>query len=65
MMKNHCDSCVRGEFHGWSVELKISYDPAVVSQKQIRSMLVISGSHVGMGAWRPERGGSFGTFKVK
>lgn len=54
----------RGEFAGWSIELPIRYNAAVLSPEQIINLFNVGGFAVGVGEWRPEKNGSFGMFHV-
>ena len=54
----------RGEFSEWSIDLPIAYNARVLSAEQIVAMLDAAGFGVGIGEWRPENSGPFGTFHV-
>jgi hypothetical protein len=54
----------RGEFHEWNVKLNIRYNKGVVSEDQIRDYFTAGGFAVGVGEWRPEKGGQHGMYKV-
>ncbi len=54
----------RAEFKDWSIELPVQYNSAVITPAQIANLLNIAGFSVGVGDWRPEKGGSFGMFTV-
>lgn len=49
---------------GWRARLTISYNARAISDKQIVSLLQYAGFGVGLGDWRPERGGTYGRFHV-
>lgn len=55
----------RGEFRRWSATLPITYNARAISAEQIIGLFEIAGFSVGVGEWRPERDGSFGTFSVR
>jgi hypothetical protein len=63
--KKSADIRFRGEFHSWSVELRISYNRAAVSPEQIGMLINNAGFSVGVGEWRPEKDGSSGTFAIE
>lgn len=63
--KKSADIRFRGEFHEWSVELRISYNRAAISPEQIAMLINNSGFAVGVGEWRPEKDGSSGTFAIE
>ncbi len=54
----------RYAFRGWKCIVPVRFDGNILSVELIANMLSVAGFHVGVGAWRPEKGGSFGTFIV-
>jgi hypothetical protein len=54
----------RPEFQQWKALLTIKYDPAEVSIHQLVDLVQRAGFKVGVGEWRPEKGGSNGMFQV-
>jgi hypothetical protein len=54
----------RGEFKKWSVRLRIRYNAAVISPEQITNLFNTAGFAIGVGEWRPQKGGSYGMFHV-
>ena len=55
----------RPEFRNWSAKLKITYvDGGLVTIEQIVNALDAAGKVNGIAEWRPEKGGTFGTFHV-
>ena len=55
----------RGEFKRWNATLPIIYNARAISVEQITNLLMIAGFSVGVGEWRPERDGQFGTFSLE
>ena len=55
----------RGEFKQWSAEITIRYNANVMSMEQIINLFNLGGFAVGIGEWRPEKGGSFGMYHVE
>lgn len=55
----------RGEFKEWSAILPIQYNAGVITVEQLANMLNMGGFAVGVGEWRPEKGGSNGMFHVE
>lgn len=55
----------RGEFKEWSAEITIRYNANVMSIEQIINLFNLGGFAVGIGEWRPEKGGSFGMYHVE
>ena len=53
----------RGEIRNWSAELTITY-LSTISPEQIVALLNVGGMCNGVGEWRNEKGGSFGSFHV-
>lgn len=60
--KGSTDIRYRAEFKSWSTELEIVFNSNVVSLEQIVNLFSIGGFANGVGEWRPEKSGSFGTF---
>ena len=54
----------RGEFRNWTVNLRFNYNSTVISLEQIVNLFNVGGFACGVGEWRPERGGIYGTFHV-
>jgi hypothetical protein len=54
----------RGQLTGWSMRLLIKFNADVISAEQVINLLQIAGFSQGLGEWRPEKNGDFGTFKV-
>lgn len=53
----------RAEYRDWGAVLQIQYVPSVISLDSIVA-LVDAGGMGGIGEWRPERDGAFGTYEV-
>ena len=55
----------RGQFTNWYMDVNIRYNRnGKYSLEQIINMLNAGGFTCGLGEWRPEKGGSYGMFKV-
>jgi len=54
----------RAEFKDWEAVLNIRFNARAISQEQILNLFQIAGFSVGVGEWRPERNGQFGTFEL-
>jgi hypothetical protein len=54
----------RGEVLGWTMDLPIEYNADVISAEQVLNLLQIAGFSNGLGEWRPERNGNYGTFTL-
>lgn len=48
----------------WRLKFQIEYDDAEINANDIREILFYAGKRVGIGDFRPEKGGSFGRFLV-
>jgi hypothetical protein len=55
----------RPQFDQWSVDINIEYDADLLQQGDIVNLIDRAGFGVGVGEWRPEKGGEFGRFAVK
>jgi hypothetical protein len=55
----------RGEFPDWEVALDVRYNARAIALEQVVNLFSIAGFSVGVGEWRPEKDGSYGTFEVK
>ena len=58
------DLAFRGEFKQWKSTFTINYIEGIYSLEQIINFINLGGFTVGIGEWRPEKGGSFGRFHV-
>lgn len=54
----------RPKFNTWSVVFDINYDENVLDENQIIQSMENAGKFVGIGGFRPEKGGTFGRFNV-
>jgi hypothetical protein len=54
----------RGQFRDWSATVPLRVNTSVLSLEQIANLFVVAGFAVGVGEWRPERNGQYGTFEV-
>lgn len=49
---------------GWTVDLNVMYVPSIISADSIVA-LIDAGGRNGVGEWRPEKNGTFGTYRVE
>jgi hypothetical protein len=49
----------------WQIRLPITFDAAQTSPEVLVDLVNRAGFFVGVGAWRPEKNGSMGMFRVK
>jgi hypothetical protein len=54
----------RPDFTTWAAQVTVQYDETVMKLNHIIELLRRAGFGVGIGEWRPERGGQWGTFDV-
>ena len=54
----------RPEFTDWSCDLEILYSQNTISPEEIINTLNWAGFYMGLGAWRPEKGGSYGQYEL-
>lgn len=52
-------------WNAWRVKLSLDVDTGLVGEKQVRAALELAGRRVGIGDYRPEKGGGFGRFRVE
>ena len=54
----------RPSFFPWRCDLRITFFSSVITQESVLSLVDAGGLAVGIGDWRPERDGTFGTYQV-
>lgn len=54
----------RPEFRDWSAVLKVTYVTSSLSRKSVLSLIDAGGMGIGVGEWRPEKRGEFGTYAI-
>lgn len=54
----------RPEFPEWSATLLITYVKSMLTRSSLATMIDGGGMGVGVGEWRPEKGGDFGTYEI-
>lgn len=54
----------RPEFTEWSATLRVTYVKSMLDRGSVVSLIDAGGMGVGVGEWRPERSGQFGTYQV-
>lgn len=54
----------RPEFPDWSAVLEVTYVMSALTRGSVLSLIDAGGMGVGVGEWRPEKGGQHGTFKI-
>lgn len=54
----------RAEFPEWSATFTVRYNAGVLSLAQLCNLFNLGGFAVGIGEWRPEKGGNYGRYHV-
>lgn len=54
----------RPEFPEWQTKLTVIYVKSALTRNSVLSLIDAGGMGVGVGEWRPERDGDFGTYRV-
>lgn len=62
--RNGADLRYRPQFTEWKATLDIVFVKSVITQGSVLSLVDAGGMGVGVGEWRPEKDGNFGTYRV-
>lgn len=54
----------RPEFPTWSTVLEVTYVRSSLSRSSVLSLIDAGGMGIGVGEWRPEKRGEFGTYQI-
>lgn len=54
----------RPEFPEWSTELEVTFVKSSLTRESVLSLIDAGGLGVGIGEWRPEKKGDFGTYRI-
>jgi hypothetical protein len=54
----------RGQFTQWAVRINGKFNPAVLSAQQLYFLVSEAGTGIGIGEWRNEKKGMFGSFRM-
>ncbi len=63
-MSRSADLRYRPEFREWSAVLTVTYVTSSLSQSSVLSLIDAGGLGIGVGEWRPEKRGEFGTYEI-
>jgi hypothetical protein len=55
----------RPAFWPWEIDVTIVFNTTMLSEAQLLNLVQLAGFSIGIGDWRPEKGGTFGTFTLK
>jgi hypothetical protein len=62
--RNGSDLRYRPQFSTWTATLTVRYVTSALTQGSVLSLIDAGGMGVGVGEWRPEKDGDFGTYRV-
>lgn len=54
----------RPEFTEWSTQIEVTYVKSMLTRESVISLIEAGGMGVGVGEWRPEKKGDFGTYQI-
>lgn len=54
----------RPEFTEWQTALEVTYVKSMLTRESVLSLIDAGGMGVGVGEWRPEKKGDFGTYQI-
>lgn len=54
----------RPEFTEWRTEVEVTYVKSMLTRESVLSLIEAGGMGVGVGEWRPEKKGDFGTYQI-
>jgi hypothetical protein len=58
------DLAYRPEFTEWSAVLDVTYVTSALTRNSVLSLIDAGGKGIGVGEWRPEKDGDFGTYRI-
>lgn len=54
----------RPEFTEWTTSIEVTYVKSMLTRESVLSLIEAGGMGVGIGEWRPEKKGDFGTYQI-
>lgn len=54
----------RAEFKDWATKITVRYNANMMSAEQVANLFYMGGFAIGVGDWRPAKGGTFGMYHV-
>ena len=63
-MPRSADLRYRAEFPEWTAELHVEFVASSIGMESVLSLIDAGGRYVGVGEWRPEKRGEYGTYCV-
>lgn len=64
-LRGSADLRYRPSFNKWAIKLLIKYNEDRITKESLLSVLSEMGEFIGIGDWRIEKNGSFGSFKIR
>lgn len=64
LSRTSTDLRYRPEFPEWTTTLSVTYVTTALSRASVLSLIDAGGLGVGVGEWRPEKRGEFGTYRI-
>jgi len=61
---NQTDLRYRPEFRGWRTMITAEIDSELLTEQDVVNLVNRAGFSIGIGEWRPEKGGEFGRFEL-
>lgn len=55
----------RPKFRRWAIDFELMFDSEIINKDELIQIMVTGGNIVGIGDYRPEKGGEFGRFAVE
>lgn len=62
--RNGTDLRYRPEFSEWRTQLEVVYVKSALTRGSVLSLIDAGGLGIGVGEWRPEKDGAFGTYRI-
>lgn len=62
--RQQTDLRYRPEFPEWSTTLSVTFVASAITRSSVLSLIDAGGMAVGIGEWRPEKNGDFGTYQI-
>lgn len=63
-LSRSADLRYRAEFPTWATSLQVTFVSSALSQSSVLSLIDAGGLGIGVGEWRPEKKGEFGTYRI-
>lgn len=64
VMRGGADLRYRGQLNDWEMTIQVEFNANVFSADMVTNLLLTAGFSQGLGEWRPEKNGDYGTFEI-